>query len=181
MRVIAGSAKGRKLISPDGTGIRPTSDRMKEDLFNILAAHISGARFLDVFSGTGAIGIEALSRGADSAVFVDAASAPLINRNLALTGFTARAMVLKCDYAAALRKLNEKQMEFDFIFIDPPYNQGFVLQAAKLISDSHLLDPNGFFIAESASNEVLPPICNMSLYKVKRYSTSMFFFYQKEI
>ena len=181
MRVIAGSEKGRKLVAPDGKDIRPTSDRMKEDLFNILAARLSGARFLDLFSGTGAIGIEALSRGADSAVFVDAASVLLIKKNLALTGFTARAMVLKYDYAAALRKLNEKHMEFDLIFLDPPYKQNFIIKAVKLINDLRLLSPKGLLIAESATDDIIPPICNMCLYKVKRYSSSMFFFYQKEI
>ena len=181
MRVIAGSAKRMKLITPNGKDIRPTTDRMKEDLFNILAAQLSGARFLDVFSGTGAIGIEALSRGADSAVFIDAVSALLIKENLTHTGFSTRAMVLKYDYAAALRKLNEKHLEFDIIFIDPPYNQGYVGRAIKIINDLHLLDSEGLLIAESATDETFPPICNLSLYKVKRYSTSMFFFYEKEI
>ena len=182
MRVIAGCARGRKLIAPDGLNIRPTTDRMKENLFNILAAHIPGARFLDVFSGTGSIGIEALSRGAESAVFVDAASAFLIRQNLSLTGLTERALVLKYDYAAALRKLNEKHMIFDIIFMDPPYNKGFVPQAAKLINELPLLSRQGLLVVEtSATDEILPHINYMSLYKVKRYSTSVFFFFQREI
>ena len=181
MRVIAGSARGRKLIAPDSFKIRPTTDRMKENLFNILAAHISGARFLDIFSGTGAIGIEALSRGAESAVFVDSFSAGLIKNNLKLSGFTARATILKNDYAAALRELNEKHMEFDIIFMDPPYNKGFAGHAAMLISEFRLLDPYGLLAVELSSDEIQPQIYDMSLYKLKRYSTSVFFFYQRRL
>lgn len=158
--------------------IRPTTDRMKENLFNILAGRIYGARFLDIFSGTGAIGIEALSRGAASAVFVDASSAFLINKNLALTGFTERAAVVKLDFASALKNLNEKHMEFDIVFMDPPYDRGYVPQAANLVSDLRLLNPHGLLAAEMAPGEVAPQINDMSLYKVKRYSTSVFFFYQ---
>ena len=179
MRVIAGSAGGRKLISPDGMHIRPTTDRMKENLFNILAARLSGARFLDVFCGTGAIGIEALSRGAQSAVFVDT-NVSLLIRNLALTGFTEKAAVLKGDYPAAIRKLSEKHQEFDIIFMDPPYYKGLIPPAAKLISDMGLLDPQGLLAAESAPDEYMPPIDDLSLYKIKRYSTSVFFFYQPQ-
>jgi len=179
VRVIAGFARGRKLTALKGLDIRPTTDRMKENLFNILAARILGARFLDIFSGTGAIGIEALSRGAESAVFVDAFSAFLIKQNLSLTGLTERAIVLNNDYAAALRKLNEKHMIFDIAFMDPPYNKGFVPQAAALIIELRLLGPQGLLVVESATTEK-PQIYNMSLYKVKRYNTTAFFFYQKE-
>ena len=178
MRVIAGSARGRRLIAPDGVNIRPTSDRMKEDLFNILAAHISGARFLDIFCGSGAIGIEALSRGAQSAVFVDVNST-LLMKNLTLTGFTEKATVLKNDYTSAIRELNEKHQEFDIIFMDPPYDKGFLAPAAKLISDTGLLAPTGILAAESAPDGTLPVIKDLSLYKVKRYSASVFFFFKR--
>ena len=181
MRVIAGSAGGRKLIAPEGMDIRPTTDRMKENLFNILMAHLSGARFLDLFSGSGAIGIEALSRGAQSAVFVDKNSTHLIKKNLELAGLTERAVILKDDYASAIRKLSEKHLEFDIVYMDPPYKKGFVPPAARLISDLRLLSPKGILAAELAPDEILPPINDMSLYKVKRYSSSVFFFFQKEL
>jgi len=178
VRVIAGSARGRKLIAPDNMAVRPTADRMKEDLFNILAPRVSGARFLDLFSGTGAIGIEALSRGARSAVFVDIDIA-LIIKNLALTGFAEKAAVLKNEYAPALRKLNEQRLAFDIIFMDPPYYKGMVPPAARLISDMGLLSGEGALAAELAADEGPPAIENLSLYKVKRYSASAFFFFKR--
>ena len=179
MRVIAGSARGRKLITPDGMDIRPTTDRMRENLFNILAARIPGARFLDVFSGTGAIGIEALSRGSQSAAFVDTDGTLLI-KNLKLTGFTEKAIILKNDYVSAIRQLSEKHLEFDIVFLDPPYHRGLVPLAAGLISDMGLLSPEGLLAAELAPDEALPPIRNLTIYKVNRYSTCVFFFLQKE-
>jgi len=179
VRVIAGSARGRKLAAPKGMGIRPTTDRMKENLFNILAPHIPGVRFLDIFCGTGAIGIEALSRGAQSAVFVDVNSTILI-KNLVLTGFIEKATVLKNDYSTAMHKLYEKHLEFDIIYMDPPYYKGLIPQAAGLIRDMGLLSPDGILAAESAPDEDLPPLNDLCLYKVKRYSTSVFFFYQPQ-
>ena len=179
MRVIAGTAKGRKLMAPSAMDIRPTTDRMKENLFNVLTAQIPEARFLDVFSGTGAIGIEALSRGAKSAVLVDAASATLIYKNLAITGFTDRAIVLSYDFSVALRKLNKEHMEFDIVFMDPPYKKGYAPRAVKLINESHLLSPQGSLVVELSSDEVLPPISNFYLYKTKRYNTSIFYFLER--
>jgi 16S rRNA (guanine(966)-N(2))-methyltransferase RsmD len=151
---------------------------MKENLFNVLAGCVAGARFLDIFSGTGAIGIEALSRGAESAVFVDVSSTFLIKKNLDRAGFTGRATVLKRDFSSALRELNEKHMEFDIIFMDPPYGKGYVPPATKLISELRLLNPQGVLAAEMAPGEAPPLINDMALYKAKRYSTSVFFFYQ---
>ena len=180
MRVIAGSARGRKLAAPDGMSVRPTADRMKENLFNILAPYIPGARFLDLFSGSGAIGIEALSRGAESAVFVDKDCALLI-QNLASTGFTEKAAVIKDDFAAAITRLREKRLEFDVIFMDPPYYKGLVPPAAKLIMDYGLLCANGVLAAELAPDEERPPIRDLFLYKVKRYASSAFYFYRREL
>jgi len=159
--------------------IRPTTDRMKENLFNVLAARIPEARFLDVFSGTGAIGIEALSRGAESAVLVDAASAALIYKNLAITGFMDRATVINNDFTVAFQKLNKEHMEFDIVFMDPPYNKGYAPRAVKLIYETQLLSPQGLLVVELSSDEVLPPINNLYLYKTKRYNTSVFYFLER--
>jgi len=159
--------------------IRPTTDRMKENLFNVLATQIPGSRFLDIFSGTGAIGIEALSRGAEFAVFVDNASAVLINKNLTLTGFTDHAIVLEYDYTVALQELNKKHMEFDIVFMDPPYKADYIPQTAELINRLGLLGPQGLLAVELAPNEAPPSINEMSLCKTKKYSTSMFFFFRK--
>ena len=180
MRVIAGYAGGRKLIAPTGMDIRPTTDRMKENLFNILAAGIYGARFLDVFSGTGAIGIEALSRGAESAVFIDT-DTMLLNKNLILTGLSEKATVLKRDYTSAIRLLTEKRLAFDIVFMDPPYRKGLIAPAAGLISSGNLLSSRGVLAVELPPDEDPPQISDLYLYKAKRYSTCVFFFYQKEI
>jgi len=153
---------------------------MKENLFNILAANIPDARFLDMFCGTGAIGIEALSRGSQSAAFVDTDSTLLI-RNLELTGFMEKATILECDYAAAIYRLSEKHREFDIVFMDPPYNKGLIPPAAKLISKTGLLSPQGLLAAELAPDEYLPPLEALSLYKIKRYGTCVFCFFQKGI
>jgi len=176
VRVIAGSARGRKLTAPGGMNIRPTADRMKEDLFNILAGYIPGARFLDLFSGSGAIGVEALSRGAESAVFVDKDCA-LLTKNLALAGFADKAEVIKGDFAAAIAKMSGER--FDVIFMDPPYYKGLVPRAIGLIADYGLLAAGGALAAEMASDEEPPAANDLFIYKVKRYAASAFYFFRR--
>lgn len=124
MRVISGTARGHKLTAPGGKNTRPTGDRMKEDLFNILAPEVGGAYFLDLYCGSGAIGIEALSRGADSAVFVDESedAIAVTKENLAKTRLSDRAEVLLMSDKTAQEKLADRV--FDIIFMDPPYNSG---------------------------------------------------------
>ena len=120
MRVISGAARGIVLKTPDGMKTRPTADRVKEALFSIIQFEVPGRNVLDLFGGTGQLGIESLSRGANRAVFVDAqdASCKLIKENLKRSGFTDQAQVLRMDYANFLKTTTEK---FDLIFLDPPY------------------------------------------------------------
>ena len=127
MRVIAGTCRSRRLKSLNTPNLRPTSDRLRETLFNILSPRISGAYFLDLFAGTGAVGIEAISRGAQEALFVEnhPPAAKLIRENLTSLGIKSGAAVLQLDALAALEKIQQRQKDsvfaYDFIFLDPPY------------------------------------------------------------
>ncbi|MBQ6496692.1 MAG: 16S rRNA (guanine(966)-N(2))-methyltransferase RsmD [Firmicutes bacterium] len=155
MRVITGKYKGRKLNSPENYAIRPTSDKAKEALFSILTAEIYGARVLDLFAGTGSLGIEALSRGAEYCVFADAsrASLNLIKSNLEHCKVEEETRVLAGDYRKVLANLNEP---FDIILLDPPYGKGLIPDAIRLISEGDLLKEGGVIIAEHRKEEDLP-------------------------
>lgn len=120
MRVIAGEAKGRRLVAPRGATTRPATDRVRESIFGTLGSRCEGARALDLFAGSGALGVEALSRGAASATFVerDAAAVEAIRRNLATTGFGDRATIVRGDASAVLRVTTER---YELVFVDPPY------------------------------------------------------------
>ncbi len=151
MRVIAGKAKGRSLFSREGDATRPTADYCKEQLFDCLAFSIPGSSFLDLFSGSGAIAIEALSRGAERAVLVekDPEALKIIRANLQKTGLEAEASVVADTVENALVRLQNEGKSFDFIFMDPPYRRGF----EELVISLHperLLKEDGVFIIESA-------------------------------
>ena len=154
MRVISGSARGRKLKEPVGSSIRPSSDRVKESIFNIIQFDVQGRRVLDLFAGTGQLGIEALSRGAKSAVFIDSSekSVKLILENINICGFSACSTVYCKD---ALRYL-ENDEKFDVIFIDPPYESTLAKKAIIKIAEFDKLNINGIIICES-KNDSTPP------------------------
>ena len=147
MRVITGKARGINLKTPDGMLTRPTADRVKEALFSIIQFEIPGAAVLDLFGGTGQLGIEALSRGAQSAVFVDAQpnACALIQENLRRTHFQAEGKVVRSDYLAYLNRCREK---FQIIFLDPPYAEVFLENALKRISEIDILQSGGIIVAE---------------------------------
>ena len=149
MRVIAGTAKGRALKSVPGEGTRPITDRAKEALFGILQHDVPGARFLDLFAGTGAVGIEALSRGAAHATFLDINRRAIatVSENLEATGFQDRAEVLREDALAYLAR--ESPVPFDMIYVAPPQYQGIWGRAVGLIdANVGLLAPNGLVVAQ---------------------------------
>ncbi len=152
MRVIAGQARSLKLATPEGDGVRPTTDRTKETLFNMLNPYVYGSCFLDVFSGSGAIGIEALSRDADKVFFVESARESLacINQNLKHTKLEANAEVIGFDYIRALNIIKDRGLGFDLIFLDPPYNKGFEEKAIHYILNNQLLKSHGRLVCESA-------------------------------
>ena len=156
MRVITGTARGRRLKELQGMETRPTTDKVKESLFSIIQFDIEGRRVLDLFAGTGQLGIEALSRGAAEAVFVDRRpdAVRLVQENLALCGFTDRARVKSGD-ALAYLKSGEK---FDLIFLDPPYETELLETAIAHIARHDLLNVHGMMIAEHPVDKVLPAL-----------------------
>ena len=161
MRIISGSARGRRLLSPKNYRIRPTADRIKESLFNILSVLLgsfAGSRVLDIFAGTGNLGIEALSRGAAQAVFIDShkESAALVAKNLRLLGFSDRGRVLESEALSALRSLGKQAATFSLVFIDPPYRQGLAEKVLEYLAASALIDEDSLVVAETSSDEVLP-------------------------
>ena len=151
MRVIAGTARSLPLKPVRGMGTRPTTDRIKETLFNIISARIPGCRFLDLFSGSGAIGIEALSRGADYACFVDSSrkAVRVIEDNLAFTRFTKQARVLTMDAEAALAVLDREE-PFDIVYLDPPYRQGLERTILERLCSSRCVHRDTLYIVEAA-------------------------------
>lgn len=151
MRVIAGTARRTALKTLDGMNTRPTTDRIKETLFNMLQYDLADCRFLDLFAGSGAIGIEALSRGAAEAVFVEnnPAAAQIIRDNLQATHLTERAIVMNCDAMAAVNRLEGKG-RFDFIFMDPPYGHQWEKQVLEALKASDLIDKQSTIIIEAS-------------------------------
>jgi len=157
MRVITGSAKGRRLKEPDTMEQRPTTDKVKESMFNIIHFDLEGRRVLDLFAGTGQLGIEALSRGASSAVFVDSSpkAVALIRENLERTKLEDKAAVLRSDWKDALRR---ERMPFDIILLDPPYDGTFLKNALKTVAEIDILSHNGIIVCESRADTSLPDL-----------------------
>lgn len=157
MRVITGTARGRKLKEPTGMETRPTIDRVKEALFSVIQFEIEGRRVLDLFGGTGQLGIEALSRGADYCTFVDVYkdAAAIIRENLEITRLEALATVRQDDYLAFLTRSREK---FDLIFLDPPYGSGMLEKAMETITTIDNVTENGIIVCENGSNSGWPVV-----------------------
>lgn len=155
MRVISGKARGVTLATPKGEQTRPTADRVKEALFSIIQFDLPGAKVLDLFGGTGQLGIEALSRGAMHAVFVDARAeaCSLIKENLKRAKMESDATVVRCDY---LQYLNRCKDKFDIIILDPPYAEAFLENALKLITEIDILQSGGIIVAERPLGKDLP-------------------------
>lgn len=157
MRVIAGQAKGRRLRTPKGRELRPTADRVKEALFNILPRDLTGRRVLDLFAGTGNLGLEALSRGAASAVLIDIArpATSVIEENVLALGFGAGARVITAPVFKAVRTLARRGEKFDLILLDPPYERGLAGETLKEIAKEGLLDEAGIVVAEHSVRDRL--------------------------
>ena len=155
MRVITGKARGVQLKTPEGLLTRPTTDRVKEALFSIIQFDIPGKRVLDLFGGTGQLGIEAISRGAKSAVFVDTAdkACNLIRENLRRCKMETDARVVRADYMDFLGRCKER---FDIVFLDPPYAEIFLENALKKITEIDILESGGIIVAERPVGKELP-------------------------
>jgi 16S rRNA (guanine(966)-N(2))-methyltransferase RsmD len=153
MRIIAGIHRGRRLEAPDWAGLRPTSDRLRETLFNVLAPHIAGARFLDAYAGTGAVGIEALSRGASHVTFVeqDRRAQALIQANLDRCGVTDRYAIIRAGFKSAAKALDGV---FDVLFLDPPYGAAELAQALETAAP--LVTGEAFLVLEHGKRDAAP-------------------------
>lgn len=161
MRVIAGQAKGMKLYSPRGRMVRPTSDMVRGAIFDKLGPVVVDARVLDLFCGSGAIGIEALSRGAAAAVFIDAERSciELVRRNLEKTRFSGKAEVYRRDAGAVVREMSRRLQPFDLVFLDPPYSLPSIFMTSTLDAiTSGVLSPDGTVVCEHSvrTEPVLP-------------------------
>jgi len=181
LRVIAGSAKKRILRSPRGWKGRPTADRIKEALFGILGELIIESSFMDLFAGTGGIGIEALSRGASKAVFIDQdrRAVNAIIQNLKLAGLEKSAIVMERDVDGALSELQKNQSTFNIVFIDPPYEKGLEVPAIEKILECNLLSHGGLVIVESSKRTLLPAAINrLQLVRQERYGDTLVSFYR---
>ncbi len=180
MRVIAGKAKGVVLKTPEGLQTRPTADRVKEALFSIIQFELPGAKVLDLFGGTGQLGIEAISRGAASCVFVDANEAPcrLIKENLRRAKMEQEGRVVRADYLKFLQQCTET---FDIILLDPPYAENFLENAIKMISESDILKSFGIIVAERpVEKELFLEIEGYKRSKDYKYGKTLLTIYRKE-
>lgn len=177
MRIIAGDFKGRRLESPKDNSVRPTTDKAREALFSILANDIWGSRVLDLFGGTGGLGLEALSRGAAECVFADQSkeSIRMIKNNIAHCGAGDRSRVMTGDFRRVLASQREP---FDLIFLDPPYGSGMMDTCFSMIRENELLKEEGFIVAEHRKEEQFPEeFHGYRLVKQRRYGIVMLSIY----
>jgi len=181
MRVSAGRAKGTHLRAP-GTGVRPTSDRVKEALFNSLMPRLPGARVLDLFAGTGALGIEALSRGGARAVFVerDPRAVAAIRRNLAAAHLDGQSEVRRGTVPGALDALEREGAAFDLIVLDPPYGQDLPARTLRRLAASPLLAADGIIAAEGHWRDDPGDIPGLTRIRDARYGETGLWFYARE-
>ena len=179
MRIITGLCRGRKLTAPEGLDVRPTTDKVKEAMFSIIQFELEGARVLDLFAGTGQLGLEALSRGADSAVFVDASARSLsaVKRNIGITGFQSRSETVRSDALSFLARCRDR---FDIVFLDPPYDS--TLCAAALAALPGIVKDSGAVVCETRSETPLPDtVGSLDERRDRRYGVTRLTVYRKKI
>ena len=177
MRVIAGVAKGRKLLSVSGQATRPITDRVKESLFNVLRGRVEGALFLALFAGTGAVGIEALSRGARWVVFVERSrrAIQVIEDNLKITNLADRAEVVQAD---VFRFIAREGGEFDLIYVAPPQYKGLWIRTLEALDETGLLAEDGWIIVQIHPKEYVPlDLKTLALTDQRRYGSTLLCFY----
>ncbi len=182
MRIIGGTARSLPLKAVEGNDTRPTTDRIRETLFNILDGEVRGSVFLDLFAGSGAVGLEAVSRGAERAVFVDSSGKAVscIRENIRFTGFEGQCEVIRRDFLSAL-KLMEGTYEFDILFLDPPYGKGLSAQALRYLRTSSLCADDALFVVEESA-EFDPEDLTREGYELirdKRYKTNRHLFLKR--
>jgi 16S rRNA (guanine966-N2)-methyltransferase len=183
MRVIGGLAKGRRIQAPRGRETRPTSDYLREVLFDVLAHQVEGRTFLDLYAGTGAVGIEALSRGAARAVFVeyDRLALAMLRRNLETSGFREQVEVVPMEVLRFLRRTVYGSRQFDLIFLDPPYQRTDAEAALCMIASTGLLAPTGMAILERSTRDIaIQAPAGLALIREVRHGAAALQLYRRE-
>jgi 16S rRNA (guanine966-N2)-methyltransferase len=183
MRIIAGKAKGRKLLSPATLETRPTLDRVKEAMFSMIQGYIIDAVALDLFAGTGSLGLEAASRGAKEVYLIDKSSTtyPLLKENIVNLKLEEECTALNMDAYEALKLLNKKDLAFDIIFIDPPYCKEMIPEALKVIEENEILNKEGIIVTKIDSiEEIYEGYKQIQLTKSKKYGNTTVCFYKYE-
>lgn len=180
MRIIAGELKGRRLMTPSDNRVRPTTDKVKEAVFSMVAGYLPGSVVVDLFAGTGNLGLEAISRGAARAYFVDKdrTSISMVRENVKHCKVEDRSVILWSDFKSVFKKINDK---VDVIFLDPPYSAGYMEECFSIIAESEILEEDGIIVAEHSSAETLPEdMSGMVLIKSKRYGKISVSIYEKQ-
>lgn len=180
LRIISGTARGVKINAPDTKNTRPTLDRVKESVFNILMPYINETCVLDLFAGSGNLGIEALSRGANKAVFVD--HSPLcikvISENLKKTKLDDKGTILNMEVSKAIGHLKDKGEKFDIVFMDPPYNMNFLAKTLQMLNDFDIISEDGIVACEHHEDETAPDIVGrLEKVRSRNYGDTFFSFY----
>ncbi len=178
MRVISGTARGLKLLAPEGLNTRPTTDRVKESVFNILMPYLPCDKVLDLFAGSGAMGIEALSRGCAHCTFIekDSSSLDIIQKNVQKARVADASKILKAD---ALDFLKSCKTQFDTIFLDPPYNQGFLAPVFEIVNENNLLSENGIIVCETEDKGETVQNDSFVCIRQAKYGKTIVSFYKK--
>jgi 16S rRNA (guanine966-N2)-methyltransferase len=184
MRIIAGKAKGRRLIAPKARGIRPTRDDVKGSVFSMIQGHVDKAVVLDLFAGTGNLGLEALSQGAKKAIFVEKERIPLraLVKNIDLCGFRDCAEIISRDAQIALKLLMRRGEKADLIFIDPPYGSGYADKTLRFIDAHDMVTEQGTIVVEHGSEERLPDRCGrLERTNRKRYGDTVISIFRRPL
>lgn len=185
MRIITGIAKGRKIMAPEGMDTRPTSDRVKESLFNILDNKIDiyGKNVLDLFAGTGNLGIEAISRGALMCTLIEQNKNTFktLKENINTLNFNEKSEAYNQDAFSALEIFKKNNKKYDIIFLDPPYGKGLIEKAIEKIANIDLLENNGIIVSEYDENDIIPEnISSIKKYRTEKYGRTKISFWTKE-
>ncbi len=178
MRIIAGRWKGSPLNAPPGKQTRPTGDRVKEALFSMIGPYFTGGKCLDLFAGSGALGLEALSRGMDFAVFVDIKSGTIIRSNVERLRAEQMAKIIPLHYEKAIKRLSGDDV-FDLVFLDPPYALGVLQMALSSLVEHQLLSDGATVVAEMDRSTPIPVIASLELVKSNEYGATRICIYKK--